>query len=654
MCGIAGIFEFEDQSRPIDRRVLLAMTRSLAHRGPDGEGVWTSPGIGLGHRRLSILDLSECASQPMVHPSRDLVITYNGEVYNFRELRATLEGKGHTFRSTSDTEVVLAAYAEWGSGVVDRISGIYAFAIWDGEQRRVFLARDPIGVKPLFYSVDDGTLRFGSEIKAILSDPAVGREIDEAALDAFLTFGYTPAPATGFRRVRQLLPGHCATVDRNGFRSWRYWKNPYGERARAVDFPTALTEFTERFDRITRAQLVSDVPVGAFLSGGLDSAAVVRAMKRGDLGPVHALTVGFGEPGFDERDGARETASALGVSLEEQELSVDAATLLPELSRHMEEPTADSSMLPVYLLCQAARRRFTVAMSGDGADELLAGYETYRATALATTYRRLPAFVRHRVLQPLANRLPVSDRKYNLHQVATRFTAGAELGPGRDHCAWRIIFNNAMKSRLYTPAFREVSLSRDPLAEYARHIQAVPAARERLAGLLNADTEFYLPNDMLVKVDRMSMANSLEVRVPFLDIEMVRYCANLPGEFKLRRNKVRKHILRESLRESVPNSILDRPKSGFNIPVERWMRGALGDLLFDVMATQRDAMCALLDLREVERAVNEHRARKADHAHVLFAVLMLGLWFDNAARSWKGGGPAGGTASKADSATCRS
>jgi asparagine synthase (glutamine-hydrolysing) len=637
MCGIAGVFHYEDPARPVDVPVLRAMTESLAHRGPDGDGIWHRPGVGLGHRRLKIIDLSENARQPMLGASGQCVITFNGEIYNFRELRERLEATGHTFRSGSDTEVILAGYEQWGTDVVQELSGIYAFAIWDGERRRMFLARDPIGVKPLFYCVVGGTLRFGSEIKAILSDPAVDRGFDEEAIDAFLTFSYTPAPATGFRTIRQLLPGHCAIVDERGLRTWRHGALPYREQADARPFDQALAEFTERLDRITKAQMVSDVPVGAFLSGGLDSAAIVRAMKRAGTGEVHALTVGFDEPGFDEREGARATASSLGVALEEQALRMDAADLLPALSRHMEEPTADSSMLPVYLLCKAARQRFTVAMSGDGADEILAGYETYRATAMAAHYRRLPSFVRRGLLEPLARRLPVSDGKYGLHQVATRFAHGASLGAGRDHAAWRLIFSDGMKHRLYAKPFRRRTAHCDPLGLYAAHIGAVPAGREPLAGLLNADTEFYLPNDMLIKVDRMSMAHGLEVRVPFLDIEMVGYCANLPGAYKLHRGKRRKHILRESLRGSLPDEVLDRRKSGFNIPVERWMRGSLRSLMLDVITTRRHEMSAFLDVGELQRAAEEHRDRKADHGHLLFAVMMLGLWFDNAATCWKQG-----------------
>lgn len=631
MCGIAGLVHFADGRRPMDVAVLTAMTRSLRHRGPDAEGVWHAPGVGLGHRRLAILDLSDAGRQPMHDPTGRYTIVFNGEIYNFRELRAALEARGRTFHSTGDTEVILAAFAEYGVEVVGHLSGIYAFALWDATERTLFLARDPLGVKPLFYGVHGGTLRFGSEIKAILADPASPREPDEAALDAYFTFGYTPAPATGFRDIRQLPPGCAALVSSSGVRAWRYWRNPYEPQPRDVRFEHAVEEFGALLDRVTKAQLVSDVPVGAFLSGGLDSAAIVRSMVRAQLGEVHALTVGFHEAAFDERDAARQTARALGVALEEQVAELDVVDLLPTLARHVEEPTADSSILPVYLLCRAARERFTVAMSGDGADEILAGYDTYRATALAARYRALPRWLRRGVLAPLARRLPVSDAKYSLHQVANRFIEGAELGPGRDHAAWRRMLSGEMKARLYTRRM-VAACSADPLDAYADCIAAVPPTREPLAGLLNADTEFYLPNDMLVKVDRMSMAHGLEVRVPFLDVEMVRFAANLPGEFKLHRGTRRKHILRESLRGSIPAAVLDRKKSGFNVPLERWMRGPLRGLLLDAVATRRDALARYVRPEAIEQLAAEHAERRADHAHALFTLLMFTLWLDQTAR----------------------
>ena len=635
MCGIAGVFHHRDTTRPVDENLVKDMTRALAHRGPDGEGVWFGPGVGLGHRRLAILDLSEMGAQPMIDRTGSLTVTYNGEIYNFRELRRRLERKGHRFRSTGDTEVLLTGYLEWGHKVVDELSGIFAFAIHDARQQSLFLARDPIGVKPLFYAFDDRSFRFASEVKAILVDPSVDREFDLEALDSYFTFSYTPAPATGFRHVRQLMPGEAATVDRQGMRVWTYWESPFAPEPLDIDFDSALREFANRLDRVTRSQMVSDVGVGAFLSGGLDSAALVRGMSRVEDATMQAICVGFDAPGFDERRLARATADAIDVELDEVMVSVDATELVPELSRHLEEPTADSSALPVYLLCQAASERFKVALSGDGADELLAGYETYGASRLARVYRTLPGPLRRTALSTLIRMLPVADTKYGLRELAVRFRHGAELGADFDHAAWRAIFTYPLKSRLYSREFRRDVGRHDAFGPYVEKIRALPSSRERLDGLLKGDLEFYLPNDMLVKVDRMSMAHGLEVRVPFLDVEMVRFCANLPPEYKLHRGRKRKHILRESLRSSIPDAVLDAPKSGFNVPLAKWMRGSLREMLLDTLDEVRTEASRFFDLDQVEAVVEEHKNRRADHAHALFSVLMFGMWLHHARCSWK-------------------
>jgi asparagine synthase (glutamine-hydrolysing) len=523
-----------------------------------------------------------------------------------------------------------------GQDVVDRLSGIFAFGLWDAPKRRLLLARDPIGVKPLFYADDGRTLRFGSEIKAVLRDPETPRDFDPAALDAFFTFSYTPAPATGFRGVRQLLPGEVAEISASGLVRRRYWSSPYSPQASGVGFDAALGEFRERLDAAVGAQMVSDVGIGAFLSGGLDSAAIVRSMRSRDP-TVRALSVGLDRKGFNELGLARETARRLEVDHLEQLVRVGDASILPAISKHLEEPTADSSALPVYLLCERAAELFKVALSGDGADEILAGYDTYAATRLAGYYRWIPGPLRRGLIRPLALRIPASKRKYSLREVADRFTYGAELGPGLDHCSWRVIFTQELKRRAYARQFMEEVSDRSPFEEYARHIAAVPDTREPLAGLLNADTEFHLANDMLVKVDRMSMAHGLEVRVPFLDVELVRYCANLPGHYKLRHGFRRKHILRESLRGAIPDSVLRAPKSGFNIPVDEWMRGSLGDLLRDVMRSVRVELSRFLEPVAVERMADDHRRGGAQLGHALFVTLMFSLWLHNAAHGWKPG-----------------
>ncbi len=637
MCGIAGVFHYGEPERQVDAACLAAMTRSLAHRGPDGEGLYTTPGLGLGHRRLSILDVSPAGAQPMRGPSDDVVITYNGEVYNFRDLREELQRLGHRFASDSDTEVLLEGYRAWGAELLSRVQGIFAFGLWDARARSLLLARDPMGVKPLFYADDGRTLRFASEIKAILHDPRVGRSVDLESVGRYLVLGYTPAPHTGFGAIRQLLPGHCMIVTGAGASVRRYYETKYAPTARRRAFSEELREFESLLDRVTKDQMVSDVPVGAFLSGGLDSAAVVRSMRRAS-GRVHALSVGFDAAGFDETAAASRTADALGVDLEIEKMQLT-PDLVQRISLHLEEPTADSSALPVWMLCAAARRRFTVAMSGDGADELLAGYDTYRATWLARYLRLIPARVRDSVLLPCVERIPVSDGKYGLRRVATRLLRGVGRGPGRDHASWRIIFDEPLQDRLFTPALR--AAFRDPLVEYAAHTDAVPSSREPLAGLLHADTAYYLPNDMLVKVDRMSMAHGLEVRVPFLDVRMVAFAANLAPRFKLRGLSGRKHILRESLRSSLPADIVGLPKSGFNAPIEGWLRTSLRELLLDTVKVVEPELSELLRVPELERVVEEHRSKRADHAHALFAVLMLSLWLENSKRAWRDAGLGG-------------
>jgi len=629
MCGITGIFEYTN-SHPVSEQLLKKMTDSLAHRGPDADGLYISGPVGLGHRRLSILDLSEHGNQPMKIFDGRMVITYNGEIYNYIELREELIQHGHKFFSQSDTEIIIRAYYEWGTDCLKKLSGIFAFAIWDEQSQTLFLARDPLGVKPLFYSIDNKTFWFGSEIKAILCDPRVKRDFSDEGLDAFFTFSYSTAPATGLQAIQQLLPGHYAKVDTNGIEIIQYWKIPYQENQIERPFDELLCEYESIFNRVVRRQLRSDVPVGVFMSGGLDSSAVALSINQLKRQDVTGFSVGFTDSSFNELPYARSVAEALQIKLIEENLDFNAVELIQEISKYTEEPTADSSMIAVYLLCKMTSRHLKVALSGDGADEILAGYETYRANELAMYYRMIPSFIRRFLIKPIVKSIPISNRKYNLHQVANRFVNGAEAGPGRDHCCWRIMFDNALKDRLYTEDFCRRIHRHDPVGRYFNALEGPPKHLGSLAGYLNADTTFYLPNDMLVKIDRMSMAHGLEVRVPFLDIDMVTFCMNLPPDFKLHKGKIRKHILRQSLRGKLPQQILDRPKSGFNIPVERWMRQTkLKELLFDLIKQNDDIVSDYLRIEQIEQLWSEHYQRRVDYGHVLFTILMFALWCRN-------------------------
>lgn len=629
MCGITGIFEYAD-SQQISEQTLQKMTNSLAHRGPDAEGLYIKDSIGLGHRRLAILDLSERANQPMKVLGCQMVISYNGEIYNYLELRDELIQRGHRFFSHCDTEVVARAYCEWGPDCLKKLSGIFAFAVWDEKSQTLFLARDPLGVKPLFYSVDSKTFWFASEIKAILCDRRVKRDFSDEGLDAFFTFSYSTAPLTGLTTVQQLMPGHYAKVSANGMEMTKYWEIPYNDRQMNKSFDELLDEYNSIFNRVVKRQLISDVPVGVFVSGGLDSSAIVSSINQMNRRDVTGFSIGFTESSFNELPFARQIADTLNMELVEQMIDFDIIETIQQVSQFTEEPFADSSMLAVYLLCKMTSQHVKVVLSGDGADELLAGYDTYRANDMARTYRRIPHPLRKYLIQPLVKKIPVSNKKYNFHQVANRFVQGAEEGSGRDHCSWRIMFNESLKKELYNQDFLQRTATFDPVQEYANALEGPPTHLNPLASYLNADLTFYLPNDMLVKVDRMSMAHGLEVRVPFLDTEMVAFCANLPPEAKLYRGKVRKHILRESLRGKLPNSLFSRPKSGFNIPVEKWMRdNKMKEMLFDELNSHVDIISRYLNIAEIEKVWIEHKTRKTDHGHALFSILMFALWCGN-------------------------
>jgi asparagine synthase (glutamine-hydrolysing) len=609
------------------------MTESLAHRGPEDAGVYRGERIALGHRRLSILDVSAAGRQPMSDESGALWIVYNGEIYNFRELRRELESCGCRFRTQTDTEVILHAYRQWGLEAVHRFNGMFAFAIWDEAERRLWLVRDPIGIKPLFYSESRGVLRFGSEIKAILADPAVPRAPDLRGLDAFLTFGYTPAPHTGFAAVRQLLPGHQLIVQDERLAISRYYRLPYPDRPPA---PEPLEMVIERFRgellAAVRRQMVSDVPLGAFLSGGVDSSSVVWGMRQASEEKPQAFCAGFEETSFDETPFARQVADVLGIDLHSRLLSADAAALLPVLVSHAEEPLADNSMIPLYLLSAFARERVKVALSGDGGDELLAGYITYKASRFASWYRLLPGPLRRGVVRPLVESLPASQTKYGAAMLARRFVEGVENPPLADHCSWRQIISPREKARLYLPEMQSAVESFDPIAEYAATGDDCPDWLSPLERRMHVDLAFHLPNDMLVKVDRMSMAHGLEVRVPLLDLELVKTCLSLPPEYKLRRG-TGKYILKQCLQGVLPPPVLHRKKAGFLIPLEKWLRGPLLPLLRDGSFLSLLQEIGSLSPQRVGTMVEEHASGRRDHAYPLFTLLVLAAWW----RRWISG-----------------
>jgi asparagine synthase (glutamine-hydrolysing) len=624
MCGIAGVLRFD--GAPPDPDVLQRMTDAVAHRGPDGAGTYLSGPIALGHRRLSIIDLSDAGAQPLANEDGTVRVSYNGEIYNFAALREELVARGHAFRSRTDTEVIVHAYEEWGVDCLARFNGMFAFALWDERLQRLWLVRDRLGVKPLFYASTPTALWFGSEVKAVLA-AGVERRPDYDALGCYLTFNYIPAPHTLLEGVRQLRPGHylLATPDRR-VEERAYWDVSY-EHEDEPGQPEAryLEELDALLSDSVRLRLVSDVPLGVFLSGGVDSSGVAYWMARHRPDPVLSFSIGFADDSFDETPYAREVAASIGAEHRERMLDADAALIVPEIVRHAEEPTADSSMVAVYHLARLAREHVTVVQSGDGADELFAGYETYQAHYLHRFYRRLPAAVRRGVVGPLVGMLPPSDRKVSITEKLQRFVAAAERSSDDAHATWRMIFDEDARRRLLAPVAGAIVGAMDPLTPYREAFSRSPA-RHPLNRLLYVDTRVYLPSDMLVKVDRMTMAHGLEAREPYLDYRLVEFAARVPPRLKLRRFTQKKYLLRQALEGKVPGRALHRKKQGFNIPNGQWMRAGLRDYVDERLSPSRARDIGLLNPAAVAALVDAHMTGRADHSHQLWSLLVLSEW----------------------------
>jgi asparagine synthase (glutamine-hydrolysing) len=625
MCGIAGILRFD--GRPVDAAVLQAMTDRLAHRGPDGQGVRVDGPIGLGHRRLAVIDLSEAAAQPMSNEDGAIWISYNGEIYNHAEIRKQLEQLGHRFRSRSDTEVIVHAYEQWGTECLERFNGMFAWGLWDGRKRRLWLVRDRLGIKPLFFTHSPNRLAFASEIKSLLCDAEFSPALDREALAYFLALNWVPAPHTLLADVRQLEPGCQMLVEADGrCTTTRYWQLHFREDVH-LSSAQWQEQFTALLEDSVRLRLVSDVPFGAFLSGGLDSSSICYWMKANMTGALNTFSIGFDESSYDETAFARQVAEELGTEHHEQIIRADAARLFDKLIWHSEEPTADASMVSVYYLAQTARRHVTMALSGDGADEILAGYETYPAFFAARKYRRLPQFLRHRLIQPLIEHLPVSHAKISLDQKLRRFIAAAELEGEDAHACWRIIFDAAARRELLAPAWEQPGMSADVVDLYRRHF-ARTDANLPLNRLLAVDIGLYLPSDMLVKLDRMTMAHGLEARVPFLDYRLVEFCAAVPPALKLRPPRTGKYLLKKAMQSRLPRGIIHRRKQGFNSPIPLWLAGPLKPFVLDTLNPRTLGDTGFIDAAAAARLLDDHFSRRADNSYRIWGLLTLICWWN--------------------------
>ncbi len=622
MCGIAGQV-WHDPTRPIDADLLRRMSAVLRHRGPDDEGVWTAPGVGLAHRRLSIIDLSPRGHQPLANEDGTVRIVFNGEIYGFAALRERLMAAGHTFHSESDTEVLVHLWEDEGPGMVTHLTGMFALALWDARSRTLFAARDRLGKKPFFYRADGRGLAFASEPRALLLDPEVRAEADTDALGDYLTYGYVPGASSAFRGIRKLAPAHTLCLRDGKLAIERYWTIRHQPRARASK-ADLLAELGTLLEDAVRVRMRSDVPLGALLSGGIDSTLVVALMARAGMGRIQTFSIGFEEAAYDESPHAARVAQHLGTDHHERIVRPDVAAILPRLVWHHGEPFADSSALPTFMLAEMTRQSVTVALGGDGGDESFAGYDRYLMAQVAGWADVLPRSWRAALARAAAALVPRGAVPKSLPYRAGRFLEVLARTPVRRYAAWVAFFDEEAKRELCTPTFLETLGERDALDR----LDALVAGSDGttlVERLQDADALMYLPDDLLVKVDIASMAHSLEVRSPLLDHRVVEFAAALPPALKLG-GFTKKVALRRLLRGLVPDSIIDRPKMGFGVPIDRWLRSELRDFAYDTLLSsraldrgyfRREAMVQMLD-RHVS---NE----KADHFR-LWNLLMLELW----------------------------
>ncbi len=622
MCGIVGFVGRGRQA--VDEAVLGRMCEAIRHRGPDEDGFYHGAGVGLAMRRLAIIDLKG-GQQPMHNADRTAWIVFNGEIYNYKEVRAELERLGHRFHTDCDTEVIIHAYDEYGAECPKYLRGMFAFAIWDERTEELFLARDRVGKKPLLYARGGDGLVFGSEFSALLQHPQVGREVDREAIHHYLTFMCVPAPLTAYRDIRKLEPGHTMRYTRDGrIETARYWQPDFSRKTRMSE-AEAGERAVEILREAVRVRLMSEVPLGAFLSGGVDSSAVVALMAEVSGTPVKTFSIGFEEQDFSELHHARRVAEHVGAEHHEFIVRPDAMEVLPTLVEHYGEPYADSSAIPTYYVSRETRRHVTVALNGDGGDECFAGYERYAAMKLAGKYRGVPALVREGLIKQLVALYPTSETRRSRARDLKRFLDAASLPTVERYMRWVSVLDAQAKDSLYTDEFRREMgghEAADFLAPWFAHANGAGVVD---ASLL-ADTMTYLPNDLLVKVDIASMAVSLEARSPFLDHHVIEFAASLPENLKLR-GLTTKYLLKRVLAKLLPAENLQRRKMGFGVPIGHWLRGEMNAFLRETLLSEKSLGRGFFKPEAVARMVELHTRGERDHAHQLWTLLMLELWF---------------------------
>jgi len=622
MCGITGFIDQWSTSDVCDAdsraATLDSMCRVIRHRGPDDQGVMVEPGVALGMRRLSIIDLAG-GHQPINNEDESVSIVFNGEIYNYRELQATLQSRGHKFKTNSDTETVVHAYEEFGAACVDHLRGMFAFAIWDDRQKKLFIARDRVGKKPLYYSITPaGTLVFGSELKSLLQHPEVEREINPRALDAYFSLGYVPDPISIFENVEKLPPGHHLTFKDRRLSVERYWDFSYDGRSNGHSVTDYLEELRSLLEEAVKLRLVSDVPLGAFLSGGVDSSTVVGLMAGQMSQPVKTFSIGFNEDSYDELKYARLTAQKFGTDHHEFLVTPDICDVVDELAWHFDEPFADSSAIPTYVVSKLAREHVKVVLTGDGGDELFAGYTRYLTEQRRSKFDLVPRLVREGVMDPLSRGLPHGawGRNY-LHNVSLD-----PIGRYLDNVS---VFTGLNKNSLYTADFSDQLRGSSHLNSYFLELSRNVKSSAPLDSLLYIDSKTYLPGDILTKVDRMSMAVSLEARVPLLDHKLIEFVTRIPASMKLAGHET-KHLFKKAIADLVPAEIISRPKQGFGVPIQTWINQQLRERIRETLNDPRTLQRGYVSRSHVELLLDEHERGRRDHAMGLWSLLMLELW----------------------------
>ncbi len=625
MCGIVGIASLNLEKIPLEK-----ITNSLSHRGPDDFGTYQDNFVGLGHRRLSIIDL-EGGQQPIFNEDRSKCIIFNGEIYNFLQIRDELLSKGHQFSTRSDTETILHAYEEWGEKCVERLRGMFAFAIWDLKDKKLFLARDRLGIKPLFYAEHKGKFYFASEMKAILADNEFPRELDEIALSCYFTLSYIPAPLTIFTNIRKLLPGHTLTWENGNVTIQKYW-DIYFVPDRSKDEKYFIEGFLDVFRESVEMRLMSEVPLGAFLSGGIDSSAIVAMMSGDSSNQVNTFCIGFGgETGgyLDERKYAQMVAERYSTNHREFEVLPKPEGLLEKIVGAFDEPFADDSTIPSYYVCKIARENVTVALSGLGGDEAFAGYERYLGFNLRNIYNRIPLFIREKIVQNFIERLPErADGHYTVNHMK-RFVRSGSLSADQCYFSYLSILDSKLGGSFFSDPdkFNKHNEScKDLILGYFNSTN-VQDANDSLSRALYCDLKTYVPDDILSVTDRMSMYHSLEVRVPFVDHKLLEFCATIPPELKMKWFK-KKYLLKKAVKPILPREVINHRKQGFVGPMAQWLKKDLRTYVFETLSEKNLKKHDLLNDTTIKRILNEHFSGKEIHDTLIWSILVFQKWYD--------------------------